>query len=198
MYFIVACFNLIIVLTSLLVSYYRNPDKRYKFLINLLNWMIIFTPNLYFLNYEFKLNYNSNLQIFIISVLQFIVWNIVLEIYFYSFHKIVHEKPILYKLIHKLHHSGTPNCVLDAQWANPLETLLIVLPSYWLWPFLMELIIPGSITHHVLIFMSLLSSLDTIKNHIGLDNFHMKHHLNVKYNFGTIGFIDYIFNTNFK
>lgn len=198
MYFIIASLNFGLIVLSLVVSYYKNPEKRHKFVINLLNWIIIFLPNFYFVNYNFKINENNSfLTVIFVSILHFIIWNIVLEIYFYWSHRIIHEIPFLYRKIHKQHHNSVPICVLDAQWANPIETLIIVVPSYWLWPFISEILFGNCLTNQVLIIMSLLSSFDSIKNHISQNNFHIRHHINPKYNFGTIGIFDWIFKTHF-
>lgn len=177
----------ITIFSSLIFSYFNNPHKKYKLKLNLLNWFLIISANLLFLKYDNNYNY---FQLFNLSLFHLFFWNIFIEIYFYTSHRLFHEIPFLYKYIHKLHHNDIPDCILDAQWVHPLETILITIPSYLIWPFIWNDPIP----YQILLIMATISSYDNINNHIR-DCLHMNHHIYFNYNYGTLYIFDKLFNT---
>lgn len=181
----------ITIFSSLIISYFNNPHKKYKIYLNIFNWTFIILSNFLFFKNDY-VDYNY-FQLFYLLLFHLFFWNIFIEIYFYITHRIFHEISFLYKYIHKLHHNGISDCILDAQWVHPIETLLITIPTYLLWPFicnLFNILIP----YQILLIMATITTFDNINNHI-TNCFHMDHHYYFNYNYGTLYILDKLFNT---
>lgn len=169
-----------------------NPDKRDRFFVNIINWILLTIPSTYFYYYDY---YQSQYISIIITnaFLHIVTWNIFLEIYFYFVHRYFHENKFLYTYIHKIHHTGIPNSILDVQYAHPLETILVTIPSFWGWPIFLDLI-GFKMNLYALIIMYIVSTYNNINNHIE-DNFHMSHHKKWNCNYGTTSILDRFMNT---
>lgn len=174
-------FFIIIILS---ISYYNNPNKRYKLWLNILNWILIYIPNFYFKNFD-----NLTVKSFFFHL---IMWNLIIEFYFYFTHRLFHKINFLYRNIHKLHHRGISNCVLDAQWVHPLETILINIPTFWLWPYLWLYF--GVIPYEILIFFEITTIYFNMTSHI-YDGSHITHHKYINSNFGELMILDKFFGT---
>jgi len=143
-----------------------------------------------------NLKFPTNLEM----VLHLLGYAIVDEIFFYASHRLAHHK-LFYQHVHKLHHQWTSPIALSSDYCHPLEHLLVnVLPniSYGL--------IFGSDPFTYLIWW-ILVYLGSQSNHSGYrlptadltceaqPDFHDLHHEKFNVNFGSIGVLDWIFNT---
>eukprot|EP01026_Neomeris_dumetosa_P044496 TRINITY_DN37539_c0_g1_i2.p1 TRINITY_DN37539_c0_g1~~TRINITY_DN37539_c0_g1_i2.p1 ORF type:complete len:281 (-),score=-1.03 TRINITY_DN37539_c0_g1_i2:297-1139(-) len=130
--------------------------------------------------------------------ISFVLFVYIEEVLFYSMHVIFHQ-PLLYKWVHKLHHSFTAPVGVAATYAHPLENLMVNML-----PLLVGPLILGS---HPLVstFWMCFAAFNSVYTHSGYDipglpsvNIHDFHHMNFRENYGVIGLMDFIFGTNRK
>lgn len=179
-------YQIFFIFIILSISYYNNPNKKYKIWLNIFNWLLIYIPNIYFINKQSdKLTIKS-------IIFHIIMWNIMIEIYFYFTHRLSHINKFIYRNIHKVHHKDISNCVLDAQWVHPLETIFITIPTFWLWPYIWLFF--GIISYELLIFFQIITFYFNITSHI-YDGPHITHHKYVNTNFGELMILDKLMGT---
>lgn len=197
MFVYISIISLVYILYLCVRTAVTDRTKRDRLNLNILNWLLLTIPGFYFFNTDFFTTDIDNILFIGIYALhtsiQLILWNIFLEIYFYFSHRFFHENTFLYKNIHKVHHTGMPNSMLDVQYVHPIETLLITIPSFWLWPIIIDLL-GFKINLLALILMNIISTYNNIQNHI-IDNFHMTHHKKWQCNYGTTSILDKIMKT---
>ena len=131
-----------------------------------------------------------------IVLTDFVAIFLIFDFFFYFFHRLIHH-PILYRHIHKIHHSTFADIAITTHYMGVFDYFLEVIIPYWitisLWDscflasFLFAVIgqLNGVITHGGYKFMFLPKS----------DN-HMDHHLYFNKNFGIGGPWDFLLNTN--
>eukprot|EP01024_Parvocaulis_polyphysoides_P065963 TRINITY_DN7716_c1_g1_i2.p2 TRINITY_DN7716_c1_g1~~TRINITY_DN7716_c1_g1_i2.p2 ORF type:complete len:202 (+),score=23.83 TRINITY_DN7716_c1_g1_i2:317-922(+) len=131
-------------------------------------------------------------------VTSFFIYTFIEEILFFSGHIIFH-RPRLYKWVHKIHHSFTAPIAVAATYAHPLENIFV--------NFLPLLVGPLLLGSHPLVytFWVCFAAFNSVYTHSGYDipglpmaNTHDFHHMNFKENYGVIGLMDHIWNTNQK
>lgn len=174
----------------IMIAIHHIPNIwNFKNILSIINWTLIFSPCLYFTEYTTN----------IYSIIpHFIVWNILLEFYFYYAHKYMHVNKTLFNYVHGLHHEINADNLFDAQYVHPLETLFVTIPSFWLYPFLVNYLYPGSNNLYTLMLMSVLSTINSFRAHYVKNHWHNAHHQYPNTNFGTIGFIDWYYGTSHK
>ncbi|PGH04538.1 hypothetical protein AJ79_07064 [Helicocarpus griseus UAMH5409] len=116
------------------------------------------------------------------------------EALFYTIHRALHH-PLLYRHIHKQHHSFTTPMALAAQYAHPVEHLLANV---------MPIVLPLALRRaHILSFALFLTAmlLETASVHSGYDfagaRRHDLHHEKFRVNYGaSVGVLDWLFGTD--
>jgi len=121
------------------------------------------------------------------------------EFGFYYAHRLFHEVPILYKLIHKQHHEFVAPIAIAARYAHPVEDVFANVLPVFLGPFVM-----GSplVFWWIWLFIALIS---TCISHSGYHfpylpspESHDFHHLRFDVNYGAFGILDALHNTDEK
>lgn len=116
------------------------------------------------------------------------------EALFYGAHRAMHH-PALYARIHKQHHVFTAPMAFAAQYAHPVEHLLVnALPIF----------VPMAVCRaHILTFAAFFvyELLQTTTSHCGYRVFwnarlHDRHHEKFRVNYGTIGLVDWLLGTD--
>eukprot|EP01023_Acetabularia_acetabulum_P066012 TRINITY_DN8830_c0_g1_i2.p1 TRINITY_DN8830_c0_g1~~TRINITY_DN8830_c0_g1_i2.p1 ORF type:complete len:281 (+),score=16.82 TRINITY_DN8830_c0_g1_i2:94-936(+) len=129
-------------------------------------------------------------------IVSFFVYTLIEEVLFFSGHLIFH-KPVLYKWVHKVHHSYSAPIGVAATYAHPVENIFV--------NFLPLLVGPVLLGSHCLMYTFWISfaAFNSVYTHSGYDipglpmaNKHDFHHMSFRENYGVIGIMDYICNTN--
>jgi len=126
------------------------------------------------------------------------VYILIEEYLFYWSHRLLHV--YFYQDIHKRHHEFRAPISIAAEYAHPIELILsnifpliagpMLLGSHiftvWLW---LILAITGTCNHHCGYHLPWLKGLSS-------PEFHDYHHYNFNSNFGLMGYLDYLYDTN--
>jgi len=133
------------------------------------------------------------------AMLHLIGYILIEEVMFYYTHRLFHEYPALYKRYHKIHHEFTAPISITARYAHMLEDLLSNLLPVVSGPILM-----GSHPMQLLVWV-LLGITATLQSHSGIHlpfssspEAHDYHHLKFNVNYGVLGILDSLHNTNYK
>ena len=131
------------------------------------------------------------------ALVHFFFYVLIVETGFFWAHYLVHQKP-LYRLIHKIHHEHTAPFAITARYAHPVEDILAnMLP-----------VMGGSILlgSHMLVAWSwvAVALVTTLLAHSGFhfpfapsNERHDYHHKYFNYCYGTLGFWDWVLQTDF-
>ena len=143
-------------------------------------------------SHKFSFGHGNSLFFDLYDIPKFITNFFLVDIFFYSFHRIFHF-PLLYNLFHKKHHEFKKPVSITALYNTPIDCFF----SNML-PILLPIIIldEGTLISHLWIITA---TVDTIWiSHFGRKNwseFHDLHHEKFKYNYGTEVFMDRLFGT---
>eukprot|EP01024_Parvocaulis_polyphysoides_P020219 TRINITY_DN19367_c0_g1_i3.p1 TRINITY_DN19367_c0_g1~~TRINITY_DN19367_c0_g1_i3.p1 ORF type:complete len:232 (-),score=10.36 TRINITY_DN19367_c0_g1_i3:252-947(-) len=132
------------------------------------------------------------------SMVSFFICVFIREILFFWGHLILHN-PMLYKWVHKLHHDFTAPIGVSAIYAHPIENSFINFLPVLVGPFLL-----GSHPFFYTMFVCFVS-FNSVYSHSGYDipglpmgSHHDFHHMNFEGNYGIIGLMDHVWNTDGK
>ncbi len=180
----------------------NSKENKYKIsynkliTINFINSLIGYIINKYILltiSIDRGLIYNNE-NLFIV-LRDFLAIFYLYDFFFYINHRLIHI-PLLYKKIHKLHHSIYANCAFSANYMTYVDYLLEIIFPFWL-----ALYIYNSCFMSSYIF-AIIGQLNGAITHSGynLKYFvnpinHMGHHLYFNKNYGIGGPWDYLFKT---
>lgn len=121
-----------------------------------------------------------------LGIVNIITILLIQDMIFYTFHRIMHEIPILYKNVHSTHHSRYGP--IYALYVNPLDNVLTnIFPL-----FLSVILFP--IPLWMVKILIAYQMYNVTKAH-RKGSLHEVHHLNMKKRFGTVYFMDIIFET---
>ena len=140
--------------------------------------------------------FSRTLPSFTTIVLSLGTFAVAAELWFYSFHRLMHKYDFLYNTFHAQHHTIKAPSSITAIYANPVEHVLLNFPTLSLGPF-----ICGS--HFSLwLLWSFLATVSTCHGHSGWHlpflsscESHDFHHSYGTENFGTLGVMDQLFNS---
>lgn len=140
--------------------------------------------------------FSRTLPSFTTTVLSLGTFAVAAEIWFYSFHRLMHKYDFLYNTFHAQHHSIKAPTSIAAIYANPVEHVLLNFPTLSLGPF-----ICGS--HFSLwLLWSFIATVSTCHGHSGWhlpflssSESHDFHHSYGSENFGTLGIMDKLFHS---
>lgn len=182
---------------SKLIKPYKigKVDKKYidytkSSLINSIkNQCIVTIPSIYAVS--FYIISDITVPCYIHECLKLLFYIITGDVWFYTFHRILHEIPLLYK-IHKYHHRLSTTCALAALDSDLIEHALII-SSTLLGPYLWS---PYYITIYLWIFITTMNVINSHSGFLFFDTKHNIHHKLLKYNYGN-GFylMDTLFGT---
>lgn len=164
-------------------------DKCIKVVI--FNQIMILLPTIYILDHythiDFSLELPDSLTIFKQLILVFLTG----EVFYYYVHRLLHTS-VFYKYIHKMHHEYITPIGIAALYCHPIEmlfgnTLTLVGPLYLF-----------NVHGYTLYLGIILGFFESVADHSGYNikgNFHDKHHELYNVNYGSMGFLDKIHNT---
>ena len=130
------------------------------------------------------------------AILSLGTYAVAAELWFYSFHRLFHKYDFLYNTFHAQHHSISAPTSIAAIYAHPVEHIVVNFPTLCLGP-----IVCGS--HFSLwLLWSFLATISTCHGHsgwhlpfLGSCESHDFHHSYGTENFGTLGIMDKLFDT---
>jgi len=130
------------------------------------------------------------------AVLHSLIFGLASEVTFYYSHRMLHH-PLIYKWIHKKHHTWIAPVAYSAAYCHPVEHIISNMMTIGIGP-----MICGS--HIVLLWMTIIyGTLETLVVHSGFhlpfvksSEFHDFHHLKFNYNYGVNGLMDWIHGTD--
>jgi fatty acid hydroxylase domain-containing protein 2 len=144
---------------------------------------------------KYNFSYNPHHSV-LLDMTHFFCFCILEEIWFYTFHRLAHNK-YLYKHIHKKHHEYKAPFCLTSQYCSLIEQIFINIIPLVLGPFIMK-----SHPHCILMWISL-SIVSALNSHSDYNFpymasviFHDFHHYNFNCNYGAFLFMDRIFDTD--
>ena len=170
----------------------EKMEKIYqKILPNVLFNILVVSPIYVYYVFSF-FTINKEIHLFLLPFELFYMY-IGTDILFYTFHRIAHI-PSIYKIVHKKHHELTAPIGLGAFYCNPLEMILVNLPSVLLPALLVN------IPFFSIVVYNFFATINTVvKSHGGyrhLCGFHDIHHEKFNVNYGVGYFMDKLFNTH--
>lgn len=123
---------------------------------------------------------------------------LIYDFFFYINHRLIHI-PLLYKKIHKLHHSIYANCAFSANYMTCTDYLLEIIFPFWSALYIYNPCFTSSYIFAIIgqINGAITHSGYNLKYFVNPKN-HMNHHLYFNKNYGIGGAWDYIFNSNYK
>ena len=203
-----------IVLNTSLFSKYRIQSKPYKkglfwsrmplFLFNLATLILLSASGAYFI-FDYL---DTDWPAWWVLVFQVLLAFILDDIWFYMYHRYLHENKFLLKHIHSIHHRATTPFPLEYLYAHPLEWMIgalgpvigfvgiaVIMPinvyAFWLFGLLRNL---HEIHIHSDLELPLLSKIPLISK----TKHHDDHHAKLTGNYSsTFSWMDRIFKTNF-
>ena len=203
-----------IVLNTSLFSKYRIQSKPYKkglfwsrmplFLFNLATLILLSASGAYFI-FDYL---DTEWPAWWVLVFQVLLAFILDDIWFYMYHRYLHENKFLLKHIHSIHHRATTPFPLEYLYAHPLEWMIgalgpvigfvgiaMIMPinvyAFWLFGLLRNL---HEIHIHSDLELPLLSKIPLISK----TKHHDDHHAKLTGNYSsTFSWMDRIFKTNF-
>ena len=203
-----------IVLNTSLFSKYRIQSKPYKkglfwsrmplFLFNLATLILLSASGAYFI-FDYL---DTEWPAWWVLVFQVLLAFILDDIWFYMYHRYLHENKFLLKHIHSIHHRATTPFPLEYLYAHPLEWMIgalgpvigfvgiaMIMPinvyAFWLFGLLRNL---HEIHIHSDLELPLLSKIPLISK----TKHHDDHHSKLTGNYSsTFSWMDRIFKTNF-
>lgn len=203
-----------IVLNTSLFSKYRIQSKPYKkglfwsrmplFLFNLATLILLSASGAYFI-FDYL---DTEWPAWWVIVFQVLLAFILDDIWFYMYHRYLHENKFLLKHIHSIHHRATTPFPLEYLYAHPLEWMIgalgpvigfvgiaMIMPinvyAFWLFGLLRNL---HEIHIHSDLELPLLSKIPLISK----TKHHDDHHAKLTGNYSsTFSWMDRIFKTNF-
>jgi len=164
----------------------------YAFFVSIRSQSLILYPLLCFIS-QFYVFYNLD---FYNSIKNIFYAIIIEEIYFYSFHRLLHTK-WLWKY-HSMHHELITPVAVATLYSSWFENLFCNFLPIIVMPLIVEMSL------NLAIFWTFLATSSAVLSHCGfrqlkiMTEFHSFHHLYKNYNYGTIGLLDKIFCTYMK
>lgn len=171
--------------------------KLYKKSINLVTFNILVTVPSFFISFSYFYNmYIGSListDFFnVFDILKFFCNIILIDIFFYLFHRLFHCN-FLYKRYHKKHHEFIKPVSISALYNHPIDCIFgnvlpVMLPIF--------ILREGFLISNIWITICVIDTiyLSHYGSH-GESEFHDLHHEKFNYNFGTKLFMDRLFNT---
>src|SRR5437868_3916925 len=153
-------------------AYIKNKNNiGYEEIIcNLINWTLIFSPCILLYKFnQFELVFGE-----FGCLIDLLGWYVTLDTYFYFMHRWFHKNKWIFNNIHFLHHTGIPQTIFDAQYSHPLETIIITIPSYWMYIFF-KIYIFKKFNFIAFVIINVSSIYYNLTSHI-YDGFHLTHH----------------------
>lgn len=159
----------------------------------LFNQIFLILPLFYIMSYYLPLKISNQPPSLISLIQQTIITQLTGEILYYVVHRMLHHR-MIYKYIHKMHHDYKISIGIVSLYAHPLEIIIgnilaLIGPIFF---FNCDLF--------VFYISVVLGFIDSIFDHCGYDikdRFHDLHHEKTIYNYGSLGLLDYIFNTKY-
>lgn len=153
--------------------------------------MTIVLPSFNVLNYLFPLHFDINPPDYSTFLYQVIIILFSGEVLYYGCHRVLHH-PSIYRYIHKIHHEYTAPIGIVSLYAHPLEILLgnvlaLIGPVFF---FRCDLF-----TFYIVLIFGFIDSITDYSGYDIKNRFHDRHHEKTKYNYGSIGILDYICGT---
>ncbi len=111
------------------------------------------------------------------------------EISFYYIHRTFHNIPFLYKHVHKVHHQLKKPIGFGALYAHPFEFVFCNLISMSIGPVLLQK--PLLTTLQLWLCLGTSFIVATHSGHV--PNKHLEHHITLRGEYGTLGFLDWLF-----
>ena len=180
----------------------RSKENKYKISYNKLITINFINSLLgYIINKKILLNISSNRGLIYNNENLFIVLRDFLAIFylydffFYINHRLIHT-PLLYKKIHKLHHSIYANCAFSANYMTCTDYLLEIIFPFWLALYIYN---PCFMSSYIFAIIGQLNGAITHSGYnlkyFGNPIKHRGHHLYFNKNYGIGGPCDYLFKT---
>lgn len=203
-----------VVLNTSLFSKYRIQSKPYKkglfwsrmplFLFNLITLILFSAAGAYFL-FDFL---DTNIPVWWVLIFQVLLAFILDDIWFYIYHRYLHQNKFLLKHIHSIHHRATTPFPLEYLYAHPLEWMIgaigpvigfvgiaLIMPinvyAFWVFGLLRNL-------HEIHIHSDLELPIISKIPFISTTKHHDDHHSKLTGNYSsTFSWLDRLFKTNF-
>lgn len=210
---IINVFNIFALFLSFIIQYNENKIKKIhkyqkrellKIYIYSIFWCILFQ---YSLNYLIFLLYDYIIiskKFSFTNIYQALIIYFFDDLYFYFYHRMLHENKFLYKYIHKMHHRSRSPYPINYIYANPLEIffgtggiVISILIQGQLYSFSLILYTSIKTIHEIYIHSGLFIHKDLYYfDIIGSSIDHDIHHYYLKGNYGSnLNYLDKLFDT---
>lgn len=121
-----------------------------------------------------------------------IIYTLAYEICFYYSHLLFHTR-YLYNTIHYQHHQLIVSIAFGGVYSHPIE---FIFGNYI--PATIGIFLLPSPHYYTILIWNVIAATGVTLSHAGYFGTHIRHHVYTKYNFGTLGLMDYFSNTQDK